>query len=157
MNTEVASQSPEELLQAFSATDYRVRVADCGYAIRPGRRHPALDRALAGRSWAIVTACNPNAQQLDNAANEERHRHLVEAVTRLGHETHPAVNRDPDGNWPDETALLVVDAGMEELDWVAGKFGQAAIVTGHAEQQARLRLYGNQWPLTVPEWAERAG
>lgn len=156
MNTEAASQTPEDLLQAFSATDYQVRIAECGYVIRPGRRHPALDKALSGREWAIVTACNPKARQIDDAANTRRHRRLVEAAAGLGLEAHPAVNRDPGGDWPDEAALLLVAAGSAELDSLAGEFGQAAIVTGRAGQPALLRLYGSEWPLTLPEWARRA-
>lgn len=157
MNTEAASQSPEDLLQAFSATDYRVRVAGGDHVVRPGRRHPALDDAVAGRPWAVITAFNPNARQLDDADNAARHRRLLAAVDRLGLEAYPAVNRDPRGDWPDETALLIVDAGLDVLDALAAEFGQAAIVTAGTGRAARLRLYGSRWPLTLPEWAGRAG
>lgn len=155
MNTDVASQPPEDLLQAFSATDYRVRVAGTEYVVRPGQRHEDVDEALTRRSWAIITACNPDARQLDHAVNEKRHRQLLDTVARLDLEAHPAVNRDPGGTWPDEIAALIVDADLADLDALATQFGQAAIVTGRAGEPARLRLYGAQWPQTLPDWARR--
>ncbi|WP_376696848.1 DUF3293 domain-containing protein [Wenzhouxiangella sp. EGI_FJ10305] len=155
MNTDVASQSPEELLQAFSATDYRVRVAGSDYVVRPGRQHEGVDEALARRPWAIITAFNPNARQVDDAVNEKQHRLLLDTLARLGLETYPAVNRDPGGEWPDEIAVLIVGADLSELDTLAEWFGQAAIVTGRAGEPARLRLFGEQWPQTLPDWARR--
>lgn len=157
MNTDITSHPPEDLLQAFSATDYRVRVDGTDYVVRPGRRHEALDDALNGRPWAIVTAFNPNARQLEDEANDRRHRNLLDAVGRKGREAHPAVNRDPGGSWPDETAVLIVDADTDELDALAEEYGQAAIVTGRTGCPAMLRLYGDHWPKTLPDWARRAG
>jgi len=157
MNTDVASQSPEVLLQAFTGTDYHVRVGDHDDVIRPGRRHPRLDEALRGHRWAVVTACNPNARQLGDIANEQRHRRLIDAVDQLGLEAHPAVNRDPDGHWPDEKGLLIVALKPHDLDKLAAQFGQAAVVTGSAKRPALLRLYGDHWPSTLPDWAGRAG
>lgn len=156
MNSDVASNSPESLLQAFAATDYRVRVAGREFVVRPGCRHADLDAALDHRSWAIVTAFNPRGRRIDDADNRARHQRLLENVRGQGCEAHPAVNRDPLGDWPDETAVMIVAAGIDELDAIAAAFDQAAIVTGEPGRPAFLRLYGRDWPARTPDWAERA-
>lgn len=157
MNTDVASQPQEYLLEAFSAADYRVRVAGTKFVVRPGRRHEALDEALEHREWAIVTAFNPRASQIGASENRARHRRLLQAVAGYGHQAHPAVNADPSGAWPDEAALLIVDAPFDEVDTIAARFEQAAVVTGRPGGPALLRLYGNRWPQELPRWARRAG
>ncbi|WP_181918747.1 DUF3293 domain-containing protein [Wenzhouxiangella sediminis] len=153
MNIDVASNSPESLLQAFAATDYRVRIAGRELIVRPGLRQPDLDEALRHRSWAIVTAFNPGGTRISAARNRARHRRLLDTVGEAGIEFHPAVNRDPGGDWPDEVALLLVDITRSRLDALADTFDQAAVVTGRPGRAAILRLYGEGWPSPLPDWA----
>lgn len=150
-----ASQTPEELLQAFAATEYRVRIAGGEHVLHPGRRHASLDAALGNRAWAVVTAFNPQARRLDEAGNRRRQQELLAALAHTGQETHPAVNRDPEAAWPDEIAVLIVEIGMADLDKLAREFDQAAVVTGRPGEPARLRLYGESWPQTMPQWADK--
>lgn len=155
MNTDAASNSPESLLQAFAATEYRVLVSGRDIVVRPGLRHRDLDDALDGRPWAILTAFNPRAVQVGAAENRTRHRRLLDTVGNAGLETHAAVNHDPGGEWPDEKALLLVAIEAPSLDALADTFEQAAVVTGRPGRTARLRLYGAGWPTALPEWAGR--
>lgn len=157
MSTDVASNAPENLLRAFSATDYRVRVDGREFVVRPGRRHAQLDAALGDRPWAILTAHNPGARRVDEAGNRARHQRLLDTLAQRRLEAHPGVNRDPAGGWPDEPSVLIVDPGLEELDALAELFGQAAAVTGRSGDMARLRFYGKDWPRPLPEWAEGSG
>ncbi len=157
MDTDAVSNSPEKLLQAFAATDYRVRVDGHEYVVRIGRSLHGLDTAVGNRPWAIITACNPQALPLGSADNQARHRMLLEAARELDLAFHPAVNRDPGKDWPDETAVLIVEPDKHALDALAKRFGQAAVVTGGNGRPASLRLYGAGWPDALPEWAGRAG
>lgn len=150
-----ASQTPEELLQAFAATEYRVRVAGRKHVLHPGQRHASLDAALGNRAWAVVTAFNPQARRVDEAGNRRRQQQLLAVLADGGWEVHPAVNRDPDGAWPDEIAVLIVEIGMGDLDKLAREFDQAAVVTGRPGEPARLRLYGESWPQTMPWWVDK--
>lgn len=156
MNTDAASNSPETLLQAFAATDYHVRVGGHEHVVRVGRSLHSLDTAVGHRPWAIVTACNPGARQLDRAHNRARHRKLLATVSERKLESHPAVNCDPAGEWPDEIALLIVGADLPALDALAEMFDQAAIVTGGSGRPVSLRLHGGSWPDALPQWAGRA-
>lgn len=156
MNTDVSSHSPESLLQAFSAAEYRVRIAGREFVVRPGCRQRDLDTALGNRRWAIVTACNPQARRMADSDNRQRQQELCKAIGERGLETHPAVNRDPAGTWPDETSVLIVEGDLATLDSLAEAFGQAAIVTGGSAEVVKLRLYGRNWPDSLPEWAGRA-
>lgn len=155
MNSDFASTSPESLLRAFANTDYRLRIGAGEYVVHPGCVHQSLDADLGNRRWAIVTAFNPQASRIDDTGNRRRHQQLIEAIRRRGWESRPAVNRDPDGRWPDEQALLIVDADPRDLDALARSLDQAAIVTGRPGAPARLRLYGRRWPETLPDWACR--
>lgn len=154
MDSDFASTMPDGLLRAFATTEYRVHIGGRELVIQPGRRHDDLDDAVGQRDWAIVTAFNPQARRIDEDANGDRHRNLIEAVRSKGWEAHPAVNRDPSGHWPDELSLLIVEASPRDLDSLAESFGQAAIVTGHPGTPARLRLYGSGWPQPLPDWTE---
>jgi hypothetical protein len=155
MNTELASTSREALLRAFTNAEYRVVLGGETMSLRPGRAQPDLDAALGERTWAILTACNPGGERDSGEANHERQRRLHDIVAESGWPAHAGVNRDPDGEWPDEPSMLIVDAPMRELDALAGRFGQAAILAGAPGQPARLRLYGGGWPAPLPDWAER--
>ncbi len=155
MNTHAASQTPEELLRAFSATEYRVRIDGAEHVLHPGRAHAALDAALDKRNWAVLTAFNPQARRLAETNNRRRQRQLLDTLADCGLETHPAVNHDPGATWPDEPAVLIVDIASAHLDDLARAFGQAAAVTGRVGEAARLRLYGRDWPRSLPEWAGR--
>lgn len=151
-----ASNPPEDLLQAFAGTDYRVAVGRRAFVVRVSRRHPGLDRALARRRWTIVTAHNPGGKADDEPANARRARRLAARADAMGWPRYPAVNRDPRGDWPDEPGLLIAGAGSEAIDELAHAFGQAAVVTGEPDRAAQLRLYGPGWPEPLPTWARRA-
>jgi len=157
MTADLASTRWEELLQAFSGTDYRVSVTGEGVlTVRVGRRHEALDRMLVDRSWAIITAFNPGAEPRGSADNRARHQGLRERAEQAGWQCHPTINRDPSGRWPDEPGLLLVGIEAAAAAELAGQFGQAAFVSGRPGEIARLQLLGERWPDRLPAWASRA-
>lgn len=133
----------ESLTEAFAAAEYVVE-ANCGFiTIRVGVATPALDRHLDGRSWALITAYNPDGRLCAAEANAAAQRSLERSVRAL----QPAVilkacNRDPSGRWPDEPAWLFTPKRMCVADRLAQRFGQRAIVVGAPGAPARLRMYG---------------
>jgi len=151
-----AVDSPQHrLLHAFMLAEYAVIVDGREGIVRVSRSHRWLDRALVGQPWAIVTACNPAGQRLPPADNTVRHRQLTDLARALG-PCHPACNRDPAGDWPDEPGVLLARIRIEPVDALARRFEQAAVVTGRAGQPACLRLYGDGWPDALPACVESA-
>ncbi len=133
--TRITSQT---LYQAFAAAEYRVHVDGRWLLIRIGCRHPQLDQALDLADWAIVTAWNPGGQRCSDAANRRAEQALRQAVTTHGWTNFEALNRDPNGAWPDEPGRLIVAAPQNKIKALAQHFGQAAIVCAEAGAPARL-------------------
>jgi hypothetical protein len=156
MPADIASTTPEGLLQAFAQTDYRVRLDADDVVVRVGCGHDRLDRSLDGRDWTIITAFNPGARPGDDGDNRRRHERLCDDARQSGFETRPSVNRDPSGRWPDEPGLLIVGLNADARAQLARRFDQAAVLIGRGGDIARLELHGPGWPESLPRWALRA-
>lgn len=154
MSTQAVSARKKHLLDAFSQADYVAILASGSLPLQVGKKHPALDAAIDGRSWAILTACNPGAHRLDDRYNRRRHRQLLDELVRKALDSWPAINRDPAGGWPDEPSALIAGITLDQLDRLADRFGQAAALYGFPNDHARLRLYGPDWPSNLPDWTE---
>lgn len=121
------------LQSAFATTDYQVTIQAVPLVFRVDRGlPPPLARwvgAHAGRASAwLITAHNPGGRRIEAGTNAARAALLDTLLDRHGLSRLPAVNRDPEGGWPDEHGWLV--AGLEEgrARALGRRFGQAALV-----------------------------
>lgn len=100
------------------------------------------DQALAARGvarhWAIVTACNPLGIARDAAANRRDGAALEAALRERGVACRPAEGRDPEGRWPAEASLLLIDPPDGVAVELGRRFGQNAIVSGALGESPRL-------------------
>ena len=107
----------DDLRTAFEATDYRVFLDGDSHVLRIGAPCPEpiakwlRHRAFALCGW-LITAYNPNAQQIDRDLNHARDVLLRDWANRRATCWLDTVNEDPSGDWPDEPGVLV--AGIEE-------------------------------------------
>lgn len=132
----------DALAAAFAAAEYLVRSNDDRIVIRIGAETPALDSRLDGRSWALITAHNPDGRRCSDDRNERAQRTLEQCLRELRPaELLEACNRDPAGHWPDEPAWLFTPESISQADRLARRFGQRAIVVGDAGKAAALRIY----------------
>jgi len=132
----------EALASAFVETDYLVEAPAGTISVRIGATAPLLDRQLAGRPWAIITAHNPDGCRRSRHHNAAAHAKLQRELTGMKPDVVlPACNRDRAGQWPDEVGWLFTPASMAQTDALARKYGQRAIVTGTAGRKAMLRIY----------------
>jgi hypothetical protein len=128
------------LESAYRRAIYRVELS-APVEVRVGARSPELDAGLAALGvdgWAIVTADNPGSRRLPASENRRRRRALAGALDQAGWRHLPTRGIDPDGRWPPEPGWLVGDAPPAALIALAGRFGQAAILTGRAGAVAQL-------------------
>jgi hypothetical protein len=149
------SDPQADLLQTFLQADYRILPGADAIAVTIGHRHPVLDERIGHRPWAIVTGFNPGASLDEAAANEHRHQQLLAAIAAVGLDFLPATNRDPNGRWPDEPSILIIDA---QPDWVcslARRLGQRALVAAGPNQPAELWLLTGDWPEPLPDHVRR--
>lgn len=131
------------LERAFLSACYDVRLGRHTLHLRIGHRQPQADHCLnlhAGvqHHWVILTACNPGATRLTPAENQQRTRDLHTALERHGVRWRATVNRDPEGTWPDEPAVLVADPDPVWIDALARHWKQAAYVSGQLGGAPRL-------------------
>ncbi len=122
-----------ELLGAYLATTYVVRLPDGSIPIRVGERQPALDALLIEQeagAWAFVTAHNPGSIPEDAPANQKRQRALEAELAARGFSCLAGESRGDDGAWPPEASVLVLGISIEEAVALARRHGQAAIVFG---------------------------
>lgn len=136
----------DELSKAFMATEYRVETGAETVTVRIGESAPALDRLLSerlnGRSWAIITAHNPDGRVQPADRNAAAHLELEQHLRTISPSLMLEVcNRDPSGRWPDEPAWLFEFEDISRADRLAHRFGQRAIVTGRPGRPAALRIY----------------
>lgn len=132
-----------KLHAAYRLAIYRI---DARVERRIGVVDADADRWLAAQGvterWAIVSACNPLGIAASEAANADASAQLQAALCARGIRHLPATGLDPDGVWPAEAGVLLIDAPEGSAAELGRQFGQNAIVTGrlgHAPALCWLR------------------
>lgn len=140
---------PDDLVEAYERTDYRVRLARGGYAaIRVGKPLPqALQAVLpeADAPWGFITAWNPDSRSRPRKANRAAQRQLLDALRKQASAASiragmgVAADVDADGRRWREPSLFVADVPFDLLDTLMLRFGQVAIIRGAGTSPAQLR------------------
>ncbi len=130
----------ESLLNAYRNTTYEVHADGRTIGIRIGKHCAALDDLLgdAARSWAFVTAVNPESRVLPEAVNAERNAELKREIERCGWSFWPGVGRPDGGDWSPEPSFLVVGISREQAAALGARYGQNAVVWGRVGGVAEL-------------------
>jgi Protein of unknown function (DUF3293) len=132
-----------ELIEAYRATDYRIRTESGEIVLRIDEASPGLldlhDR-LHVRCSAVITAFNPHSQPTHLTANSAAMMELKELVTVRGWPSLPAVGTDPRGIWPGEPSVLVLGISEPEAMELGNRFHQNAIVWAGPDARPRLLL-----------------
>ena len=128
------------LLDAFQATDYRVRLTRGGWvSIRIDAPLPAALQSLVGtQSWGFITAWNPLAQARHRSDNRIAQRQLLAALRALPAivAIRPALGVG--SNWR-EPSLFVLGLDTAALDSLARDHAQRAYLHGCASGSTQLR------------------
>ena len=121
-----------QLLAAYENTDYCLWLGGGELKLRIGQPLPALiQRIVAGSpntEACIITPCNPHSRRLTDADNRARLGEFRDQLDADGIRWLPAVNRDPDGEWPEEPGALLLNATPEYAFALARRFNQNALV-----------------------------
>ena len=130
-----------ELVRAYEATHYQVDTPAGGTVLKVGEPFSGLDEFPGQNRLAIVTAHNPFSQPVQGATNSEAQSQLVRAVEAEGLAWLPATGIDPQGKWPPEPSLAVLEPTVSLLDRWMGRFRQNAIVVAERGGMVKLRLH----------------
>ncbi|CAM0999045.1 DUF3293 domain-containing protein [Rhodanobacter sp. Root179] len=130
----------EALLEAFRSTAYHVCIDTVSWAtIRVDLPLPvALAEVVGSRSWAFITAWNPQARRRAPAENLAAQHALLGALqAQPGAIVLPAIGVGSSG-WS-EPSLFAIGPDLAILDALARTHGQLAYVHGEAAGAALLR------------------
>jgi uncharacterized protein DUF3293 len=130
----------EALLEAFRSTTYHVCIDTVNWAtIRIDLPLPATLTDLVGaRSWAFITAWNPQARRRAPVENLAAQHKLLTALQALPDAVVlPAIGVGSSG-WS-EPSLFAIGPDLATLDRLARAHGQLAYVHGQATGAALLR------------------
>jgi len=130
----------EALLEAFRSTTYHVCIDTVNWAtIRIDLPLPAALTDLVGaRSWAFITAWNPQARRRAPAENLAAQHTLLTALQALpAGVVLPAIGVGSSG-WS-EPSLFAIGPDLAMFDQLASAHGQLAYVHGQATGPALLR------------------
>lgn len=140
-------QTPTQLINAYRATCYEVRLPDgTRTTLRIGEVVPEALCTWTGHDWPLVflSACNPRSNRLSLFENRLRTRALLARLNRAGIRKLVGVGRARDQAWR-ETSLLISGLSLDAADRLAIELGQNAIVLASEAKSTQLRLYRDDW------------
>lgn len=131
--------SKEELLQAYSETDYII--PDLGIIVKIGQENKELDalqEKYASCSWAFITAENPKSKSLSDDENQQRTNQLKVLIEKLGKPYFEGYGQGKSG-WKPEKSFLILDTSRNDaIEKFGIPFEQNAIVVGEKSKEAVL-------------------
>ncbi|KQX99036.1 hypothetical protein ASD22_01670 [Rhodanobacter sp. Root480] len=131
----------EILLEAFRSTAYHTCIDTVNWAtVRVDLPLPGtLTNVVGMRSWAFITAWNPQARRRSPEENLAAQHALLDALQRQPDASvYPAIGVGTSG-WIEPT-LFVIGPDVTVLDRLAREHSQLAYVHGQTGSPAQLRL-----------------
>ncbi|MDZ7668260.1 MAG: DUF3293 domain-containing protein [Gammaproteobacteria bacterium] len=123
--------SDRDLDTAYRQTVYRVHRPDVPVDFCVDEHSPALQellRSYASDSAAFLTAHNPGSRLMSQMHNCNAQAALEAQARGMGATALPGVALDPQGAWPAEDSLLLVNIDREAACNLGRRFGQNALV-----------------------------
>ncbi len=129
---------------AYRSADYCVRLPLGNLLLKVDKYRKADDRRLRDEAgveshWAIVTPCNPESRRLSSEENRRRLDEFKENLRPLGMRYVVSVNRDPQGQWPEEAGFLLCDPRPGVAEELGRHFQQNAILVGRLGEAPQLQ------------------
>ena len=117
-------------IEAYLQAEYRVH-ADTPFSLRVGT-HSEILRALYAQTGshgaAFITPCNPLGHLLTARENELKLQELENTLDALGLQHLPAEGLDPQGEWPPEKGVLVLDLSLDQARDIGREFRQNGVL-----------------------------
>lgn len=136
------SEVPPELIQAYKSTSFCARTSD-PVVIRVGALSQSLDRLLdkAGlKTWAFITASNPESRELTLEENVVRNSQLLNDVDAYQPHVYAGKGVPDNPDWNSEASLLILGIAKHTALKLGFKYRQNAIVYGAKAELAELLL-----------------
>jgi hypothetical protein len=131
-------QDPD-LEKLYRDADYVIDDAGVNLTIRLDRSNPELQvllREQNARTWAFLTAYNPNSLPASPDQNAARQAELISTVEKHGHRYFQGYGTGED--WEPEASIFILDITRETAIALGQKFAQTAILWGKIDQEPEL-------------------
>ena len=119
----------EKLAKAYKNTQYKC--LNPAMELQIGEMNKEVDNFITTSKYdklCILTAYNPASMILTHKENQQSQDQLVEELEKAGFYYRPGVNRDPDGDFPDESTCWVLGMTRDEGLLFSKRWGQNAFV-----------------------------
>lgn len=136
------SEVPPELIQAYESTSFHARTPN-PVVIRDREICRPLDRLLDKvglKTWAFITASNPQSNQLPDEDNAARNNRLLDDAHAYQPHVYQGEGVPDDPDWSPEASLLILGIDKGAALELGAKYGQNAIVFGGRGEPAELLL-----------------
>ena len=121
-------------LSASMRTQYTVDVPDEeSIILHLGIQNPDLDRLLHqnhAKTYAYITAYNPNSSSLSKKENQQRHQQLCQELDQREFNYLLGKNIPDTDEWEPETCLLIFNISRPKVQKICQSFEQDAAVIG---------------------------
>ena len=128
------------LATAFRNAHYRVPELGTQAVIHVGVVAQYLEQALPARSYAFITAWNPDSEMSSRMENDCADGALDTGLDARQVRRRRAFASDAQGGHR-EDGWLVLDLALDDLDRLGRQFGQDGTLAWAAGEPVRLRLY----------------
>ena len=131
-----------DTIQAYLETEYHV-FGDSPFTIRIGEPNSALAAACkrnGAETSAYITACNPNSQTLDDAANAVRNNSLHIELIERRLAFIEGVGQHPFNGWPGEDSFLIFGVDLEAARDLSRRLQQNGFVWAGSDYIPQLIL-----------------
>ncbi len=131
------------LLQAYLAADYQCLPLGQWHPLRIGETAPDVEAAFPeGRTFGLITACNPHSFEQTAAANRAADQGLQRALRASGASFCPGLGAAHDRSWS-EPGWLVVDMPLADFDALARRFCQLGALYWRRGEPVWLRMHAS--------------
>ncbi len=127
----------KELIESYKATTYRV--TDLKLDIRIGEKNKRLDFILENqikKTWAFITAWNPESKLLSSEENKDRNDRLRSKLKV--YQTFDSLGIPKNADWTPEESFFIIGINQENATQLGVMFKQNAILFGKKNEIARL-------------------
>lgn len=129
-----------DLISAYQRACYRIAER---FDVRIDDYSPDLDcwqQQQSVETSALITAYNPKSQRGSHADNRVATRQLEQWIVETRWPYCPAINLDPQDQWPPEPGFLIGGLDQSQAESLARTFGQNALVWTRSDAVPRLLL-----------------
>jgi hypothetical protein len=139
----ITTDIPQDLITAYTRTNYIVKQEDIQFAIRINKYSGKLNELHhqhCATSSVFITACNPYSELYTKEQNALRQNDLEHDLKSIECVIIPGLGQDSEKEWPGEPSFLAICISEKDAQRLGRKHKQNAVVFSEEDAVPRLLL-----------------